>query len=115
LDSAQALATITALTARSIAAAYSDLINDSTDKEKSEILILGGGGAANKTLVSMLEEAWPHPVEIVDHEFFGISTKFKESLLFALLAYTTYFQVPNNVPVCTGASKRVCLGKIARS
>jgi len=105
------LATLTALTARSVAEAYSSYIRNRVELKE---IVTGGGGGANGTLVSMLAGYWPHPVEINAHEKYGISTKFKESLLFALLAFTTYFGVPNNVPVCTGARRRVCLGKLIR-
>lgn len=107
-----ALATLTALTASSIASAYREHV---ISQIKIERLVLGGGGADNPFLVDLLEKSWPHPVDVKRHEDFGISTKFKEALLFALLAYTTYFGVPNNVPSCTGATRSVCLGKLVRA
>jgi anhydro-N-acetylmuramic acid kinase len=103
------LTTLTALTASTISTAYKEFI---LPEAKIERLVVGGGGADNAYLLELLAQAFPHPVKISRHEEFGISTKFKEALLFALLAYTTYFGVPNNVPACTGASRRVCLGKI---
>ncbi len=105
------VATLTAFTAESVALAYSDFVRPRTTLTR---LVLGGGGADNKTLVSMLGAAWPDKLEILDHEQFGLSSKFKEALLFALLAYTTYFEIPNNVPACTGAKRKACLGKIVR-
>ncbi|MBS1997990.1 MAG: anhydro-N-acetylmuramic acid kinase [Cyanobacteria bacterium SZAS LIN-2] len=106
------VATLTAFTAASVANAYSDFIRD---KQKLTRLVLGGGGEANKTLVAMLAERWPEKVEILSHEDFGVSAKFKEALLFALLAYTTYFEIPNNVPACTGAKRKACLGKVVKA
>ncbi|HEY9785491.1 MAG TPA: anhydro-N-acetylmuramic acid kinase [Candidatus Obscuribacterales bacterium] len=106
------VATITSLTARSIAEAYKSFV---LDEQRLKRLVLGGGGADNPYLVEKIRQYWPHELEILRHEDFGISTKFKESLLFALLAYTTYFGIPNNVPSCTGASRQVCLGKIVRA
>lgn len=111
LEASDLIATITALTALSIAQAYEQFV---FQLEPIDTLVLGGGGAENKTLVYLLDKFWPHPIEIKRHEEYGISTKFKEALLFALLAYTTYFGVPNNIPTCTGASRRVCLGKLSR-
>lgn len=105
------IATLTAFTARSIALNYKEHVAPTVTIER---LILGGGGAQNPELVSMISKAWPHKISIFNHEDFGISTKFKESLLFALLAYTSFFSIPNNVPSCTGASRRVCLGKLIR-
>jgi len=105
------LATMTALTARTIVKAYVDFVEPQSRIEK---LVLGGGGANNRTLRKMIHEFWPHELELQDHEDYGISTKFKEALLFALLAYTSHFGIPNNVPRCTGADSRVCLGKIIK-
>lgn len=105
------LATFTAFTACTIADAYKNFVRPKT---KIERIVLGGGGAENETLKKMLRQYWPDKVELFKHEDFGISTKFKEALLFALLAYTTYFDIPNNVPSCTGASRKVCLGKLIK-
>lgn len=111
LNDADIMATFAALTAASIARAYERFVKD---RHPVDRLILGGGGADNKFLVWQLEKNWPGKVQICRHEDVGVSTKFKEALLFALLAYTTYFGIPNNVPACTGASRRVCLGKLVR-
>jgi anhydro-N-acetylmuramic acid kinase len=105
------VATLTAFTAASVVSAYSDFVRP---RQKLECLVLAGGGAANKTIVGMISQSWPDPLEILDHENFGVPSKFKEALLFALLAYTTYFEIPNNVPACTGAKRKACLGKIVR-
>jgi anhydro-N-acetylmuramic acid kinase len=109
LSGEDTVATLTAFTAKSIANAYADFIESTVRLDE---IVVGGGGADNSYLIELLKKYWSHDVKILRHEDFGISTKFKEALLFALLAYTTYFGVPNNVPVCTGASKRVCLGKL---
>ncbi len=103
--------TLTAFTASTIADGYNDFVKPTT---KIERLVLGGGGTFNDELVRLLKNYWPNEVSIARHEDFGISTKYKEALLFALLAYTTYFGIHNNVPVCTGASRPVCLGKLVR-
>lgn len=105
------VATLTALTAYSIADSYSLYIKDRVGISE---IVAGGGGAQNQTLLNMIVKYWPGPLEINQHEKYGISTKFKESLLFALLAYTTYFDIPNNVPACTGARRKVCLGKLIK-
>ncbi len=110
LSAQDTIATLTALTAACVAGSYSDFIEQETQLER---LILGGGGADNKTLVRMIESLWPHKITVLRHEDSGFSSKFKEALLFALLAYTTYFRIPNNVPRCTGARRRVCLGKLS--
>jgi anhydro-N-acetylmuramic acid kinase len=106
------IATATALTALSIARAYENFIQPTLQVKK---IVLGGGGAYNKTLLDMLKSYWPHQVKLETHEDYGVSTKFKEALLFALLAYTTHFGIPNNVPRCTGAKQHACLGSISRA
>jgi anhydro-N-acetylmuramic acid kinase len=103
------LATVTALTARSVADAYKDHV---MDKIQIKRMILGGGGADNTYLIELLQKYCPREIIFLRHEDLGISAKFKESFLFALLAYTTYLGIPNNVPACTGAKRRVCLGKV---
>lgn len=105
-------ATVSALTAASIAQQYSNFVREKTKISK---LILGGGGEQNDFVKRELVARWPDPVSLARHEDFGISTKFKESLLFALLAYTNFFGLPNNVPACTGARRKVCLGKLTRA
>lgn len=106
------VATVTALTAASVIDAYKRFVQPEFPLQK---LVLGGGGADNVTLLKSLVEDWPHKLKLKRHEDYGVSSKFKESLLFALLAYTTHFGIPNNVPQCTGANARVCLGKICRA
>ena len=112
LSNQDTVATITALTAASVANAYKDFVQSSC---KITNLVLGGGGADNATLCKMLVERWPHPIKLERHEDYGVSSKYKESLLFALLAYTTHFGIPNNVPRCTGANSKSLLGKITRA
>jgi anhydro-N-acetylmuramic acid kinase len=112
LSAADCLATLTALSAATIASAYEDFV---AERLRISELVLGGGGADNGFLIDLIRKYWPHDLTIKRHEDFGISTKFKEALLFALLAYTTCFKIPNNVPACTGASRRVCLGKFVQT
>lgn len=110
LSNEDLIATLTSLTSRSIAAGYEQFAMSECRVSR---LILGGGGADNAFLIDSLKQYWPHEVKVLRHEDCGISTKFKESLLFALLAYTTYHGIPNSVPACTGAAKSVCLGKLS--
>jgi len=49
------------------------------------------------------------------HEDFGISNNFKEAMAFALLGYCSFYNIPNNLPSCTGASKRCVLGKLTKA
>ncbi|MCX5669898.1 MAG: anhydro-N-acetylmuramic acid kinase, partial [Planctomycetota bacterium] len=102
------LATVTAFTARSIADAYRRHLPAPVDE-----IILCGGGARNRTLVRMLEEA-AAPAKVLRTDDLGINADAKEAVSFAILAYATLLGIPSNVPAATGADKPVILGKIVR-
>ncbi len=102
------IATATALTAESIAAALRNFI---LPHGQLDVLILGGGGSYNPTLKRMLSERLPE-VPLRTHEDMGISSEAKEAIAFALLGHATLCGVPNNLPAATGASHPVILGKI---
>ena len=105
------IATLTALTAKTIADAYERFVYK---KAKPEKVIIGGGGAYNKTMMKLLRSYLPDNIELKTHEDYNISNNYKEAMAFALLGYCTYYGIPNNVPSCTGASKAVVLGKITK-
>ncbi len=104
------VATATALTAKTIATAYERFIYPDIDIKE---VIIGGGGAYNPTLMKYLRHYLPKHVDLKTHESYGISNNFKEVMAFALLGYCNYYNIPSNLPSCTGASKRVVLGKVA--
>lgn len=108
LAAEDAVATLTAFTAASIADAYRRFLPRRPDE-----VILGGGGVNNPTLVAMLRQRLA-PARLLSHEDLGLSSDAKEALAFALLAYETIHGRPGNLPSCTGASRRVVLGKIAK-
>lgn len=103
------IATLTAFTAKSIADSYEKFVYPSV---KLDEIVLGGGGAYNPTLVKFLRAYLPKHIEVKTHEDYGISNNFKEVMAFALLGYCTFYGIPNNLPSCTGAKKRVVLGKV---
>lgn len=106
------IATLTALTAKSIADSYERFVYSNVGIKE---VIIGGGGAYNKTLMKFLRIYLPKHVELKTHEDYGISNNFKEVMAFALLGYCTFYHIPNNVPSCTGAKKRAVLGKITQA
>ena len=108
-NSYDVIATITKLTAKVIANSYKDFI---FSKTKIDEVVLGGGGAYNKTLISYLKEELPN-IEIKTHQDFNIPDKLKECIAFAYLGYCTITKQPNNVPSCTGANYPVVMGKIS--
>lgn len=103
------LATVTALTAKTIADAYERFIYPNVGIHEA---VICGGGAYNKTLMKFLRSYLPSYIELKTCEDYGISNNFKEVMAFALLGYCTYYGIPNNLPCCTGAKKRVVMGKI---
>ena len=103
------IATLTCLTSKTIVDAYKKFVFDKTYPEN---VVIGGGGAYNKTMMKFLKEFLPSDIELKTHEDFGISNNFKEVMAFALLGYCRYYDIPNNIPSCTGADKPLVLGKI---
>lgn len=104
------IATVTALTAKSIAKSYERFIYPEIDIQE---VVVGGGGAYNPALMKFLRHYLPKHIDLKTHEAYGISNNFKEVMAFALLGYCNYYGIPNNLPECTGANKRVVLGKVA--
>jgi anhydro-N-acetylmuramic acid kinase len=103
------ISTITGLTAKVITNSYKDFILQKTSIDE---VVLGGGGAYNKTLISYMQEFLPD-IPIKTHEDFGIPNKLKEAIAFAYLGYFTLNNKANNLPSCTGAIMPVVMGKIS--
>ena len=106
LADADIVATVTALTAKTIAQAYRRFGAAMPDE-----LILCGGGSHNRTLVEMLHAEMPD-VKMLSTDEFGISVDAKEAVSFAILAWATIKGMASNVPTVTGAERPVILGKI---
>lgn len=100
------IASLTALTAESIARAYRDFL-----PRLPEEVILSGGGAYNQTLKTMLSGRLS-PARVITSGDLGIPIDAKEALAFAVLAYETWNQRPGNLPAATGASHPAVLGTI---
>jgi anhydro-N-acetylmuramic acid kinase len=113
LPDADIIATITAFTAATIADHYRRFVFPRLKPAQLSKLdvILGGGGAKNPTLRRMLAERVGFG-RLLTHEDFGIANEAKEALAFAILAYETLNNRPNNVTSATGARRPVILGKI---
>jgi anhydro-N-acetylmuramic acid kinase len=107
------IATLTYLTAWSIADAYFNYLPGPPDE-----VIVCGGGAENPTLMRMLGEQLhaispEKPIRLARIDDFGIPNKAKEALSFALLGAATLDHVPANIPSVTGASRPAVLGVVA--
>jgi anhydro-N-acetylmuramic acid kinase len=105
------VATATALTAHSIALAVRRFV---LSKGKFSEFVVAGGGAKNRTLMSMLGHALqPLDLRLRRSEEFGVPAEAKEAVAFALLAFQTWNRQPSNVPSATGARRPAVLGKIS--
>ncbi len=100
------LATITELTARSIALNYTHLLPQLPDQ-----VLLCGGGTRNGFLRARLQYHLPQ-VEILTTDEVGVNSNAKEAIAFAVLAYWRYHGITGNLPSVTGARKSVLLGDI---
>jgi anhydro-N-acetylmuramic acid kinase len=104
------LRTATELTARSIADALERFVLSKVDIHR---LIVSGGGAHNRFLMSRLAEFVPD-LRIHRSDEFGLDVNAKEAIAFAVLADRTMHGLPGNLPSVTGARRSVVLGKICR-
>jgi anhydro-N-acetylmuramic acid kinase len=106
------LATLTELTARSLALNYRLHLPTTPDT-----VLLCGGGAKNTTLVQSIEANLQllHPsTRVTTTEEFGWLSSAIEPAAFALLAYYRWKGWSGNFPKTTGARRAVLLGQISR-
>jgi anhydro-N-acetylmuramic acid kinase len=107
-----AIATATALTAKTIAQSYRRFVL-SKMKGRPVDYIVSGGGARNLTLMSMLSEQFePLGCKLAVSGEFGLPAEAKEAAAFALLAWQTWHHLSGNLPAATGASRPAILGQV---
>jgi anhydro-N-acetylmuramic acid kinase len=104
-DWMELVATLTELTARSIADAYQRWV---LPRGVAEV-VLTGGGARNPTLVARLQELLA-PLPVVTGGALGVDAEAKEALAFAVLAWAHVHGIPANAPAATGATGPRVLG-----
>ncbi len=112
-----AVATATALTARTIADSVRRFVLPKFVGRRNRAghqMIVSGGGAKNPTLMAMLrDEITPLGLSLHFSDEFGLPAEAKEAVAFALLAHETWHRRPSNVPSATGAMRAAILGKIS--
>ncbi|WP_392533150.1 anhydro-N-acetylmuramic acid kinase [Nostoc sp. C117] len=106
LNPADILATLTELTAASIAHSYQTFL-----PEMPQRVLLCGGGSRNQYLKQRLQLLLPS-IPVLTTDEVGLSADFKEAIAFAVLAYWRNIGIPGNLPTATGASQEVLLGEI---
>jgi anhydro-N-acetylmuramic acid kinase len=104
------LCTATELTARTIADALDRFVLGSISVHR---LIVSGGGAHNRLLVSRLGQLLPR-LRVQLSDACGLPMDAKEAIAFAVLADRTLHGLRGNLPSVTGARRAVVLGKITR-
>ena len=106
------LATVTDLTAYSIADAYERYV---LPKHRASEIIVGGGGSYNATLLRFMKERFaPHGVAVRTQEDLGLSSDAKEAVAFALMADCCMRGRTNTLPSVTGAEHPAVMGKISQ-
>jgi anhydro-N-acetylmuramic acid kinase len=106
LDSADLLATLTDLTASSIADSYRRFLPQLPDR-----VLLCGGGSRNLYLRQRLQFHLP-TTQVMTTDDAGVNGDDKEAIAFAVLAYWRNLQIPGNLPTATGAKFPVLLGDV---
>lgn len=102
--------TATALTVETIALGYERFV---LPKLPVKEVIVCGGGTMNAYLMELLSERLSrHGVALRTMEDFGVPSKYKEAIAFALLGYARKMHIPGNLPSSTGAKRPAILGAI---
>ncbi|HEX5410814.1 MAG TPA: anhydro-N-acetylmuramic acid kinase [Terriglobia bacterium] len=104
------LRTANELTATSVARALRQFVFSEMDIKR---LVISGGGAHNRLLMSRIGELLPE-TKVIPSDAFGLPVDAKEAIAFAILADRTLNGLPGNAPAVTGARKAVVLGSISR-
>ncbi|MEB3295145.1 MAG: anhydro-N-acetylmuramic acid kinase, partial [Synechococcales bacterium] len=106
LSDADILATLTELTAATIANSYRQFL-----PQLPQEVLLCGGGSRNRYLWHRIQAHLPQ-TQVRTTDEVGLNGDFKEAIAFAVLAYWRKLAIPGNLPEVTGAMKTVLLGEI---
>jgi len=110
LSDADMLATLTELTARTVAAAITEFI---AVRQPIDEILVSGGGAHNRALRGRLDVLTaPATLRDADTVVPSVRGDAKEAVAFAVLAHETLAGRPGNVPAATGARGPKVLGTI---
>ena len=104
------LATLSMVTVESIASSYENFIFPISSPK---LVIMSGGGVKNRFIVSQLKKRLPQ-LEFSISDNLKVPAKYKESILFALLAFLRLKNKRLNLKNLTGSKELILLGKIAK-
>lgn len=106
LDPLDVIATVTALTARTVA--------EACRSHGVSSVVASGGGTRNPTLMAMLQaELGPHVTIRTSDEAFGLPESAKEACLMALLGWLSWHGLPGALPGLTGARHATVAGRFS--
>ncbi|ARF59146.1 anhydro-N-acetylmuramic acid kinase [Streptomyces gilvosporeus] len=103
LDADDVLATLTRLTAVTVA--------DACRAHHVTELVVSGGGTRNPTLMQMIADELPD-VPLRPSDDLGLPSEAKEALAFTILGFLTFHGLPGTLPSSTGARHATLLGSI---
>jgi len=107
LSPADCLASLSELTAVSIAHSYRTFLAEQPD----QVLVCGGGSRNHYLMQRLTTHLDPTPVLTTDQ--LGIPADFKEAVAFAVLGYWRQQHFPGNIPTVTGAQQPMLLGQLS--
>ncbi len=107
LSEADFLATLTELTAASIAHSYQNFLPAMPDQ-----VFLCGGGSHNGYLRQRIQAHLGTAIAVGTTDDLGINANYKEAIAFAVLAYWRCQGFPGNLPDVTGARQLALLGEL---
>jgi len=111
LDDADVMATLTELTAATIANAVEPL---ALPGARLGEVVVAGGGAHNPILLQRLRDRLaPLGLALSTTASYGVSVDAREAIAFAVLAFLTVSGRAGNVPAATGAAHPVILGTVS--
>jgi anhydro-N-acetylmuramic acid kinase len=106
LSPADMLATLTELTAASIAHSYHTFLPEMPNR-----VFLCGGGSRNLYLQHRLQSLLGE-IPVLTTDDVGLNANFKEAIAVGVLAYWRQLNLPGNLPAATGAPYEVPLGEV---
>jgi anhydro-N-acetylmuramic acid kinase len=102
IPAADLVATVTTLTARTVA--------DAVRRYGGTEVVASGGGIQNPVLMHLLADELEIPVRTTDE--LGVPSAAKEAYAFAVLGFLTVHGLGGTVPSCTGAAHTSVLGSV---